>query len=177
MSFRAYLRCDGTVAMLAGVALVGFGLAEGHQGIFDATQSGILMLAGTGVFMMLRHRVPFRQPAAWFTATPLARADAAREALARGHLVTWLLAETVAFGGLTVGLSYLTDFWLTYVDFGIWAIAVGAIKAGPAAATIADHELRSGTCYRIARRPLRGVVELTAGDQIAARARAMSNER
>lgn len=38
--------------------------------------------------------------------------------------------------------------------------AVGAIKVGPAAAAISAHEQRRGATYRVARRPLRGTVEL-----------------
>ena len=68
-----------------------------------------------------------------------------------------------AFTILTVGLSYLTNFWLTYVDFGVWAMAIGAIKIGPAATAIERNETRAGTTYRVARRPLRGLVELTGG--------------
>ena len=68
-----------------------------------------------------------------------------------------------AFTILTVGLSYLTSFWLTYVDFGIWAVAIGVIKAGPATAAIGQYEARAGTTYRVARRPLRGLVELAGG--------------
>lgn len=64
---------------------------------------------------------------------------------------------------LTVGLSYLTSFWLTYVDFGVWAVAIGVVKIGPAAAAIEQQEARVGTSYRVARRPLHGLVEVTGG--------------
>lgn len=163
MSFRDYMRLDGWVAIVFGVGLCLFGLANGHQGAADAAFSGALMLAGTGVFMMVRHHAPFRRPGAWFTAKPIAAAAADLTACPRRSLLGWLLAEVTAFAVLTVGLSYLSGFWLTYVDFGVWAVTIGVIKIGPASAAIAEHEARAGTIYRIARRPLRGLVELTGG--------------
>ena len=163
MSFRDYIRLDGWVAIGAGVGLCLFGLANGHQGAADAAFSGAIMLAGTGVFMMVRHRAPFRRPGAWFTAKPIAAAAADLTACRRRSLLVWLLAEMAAFAVLTVGLSYLSGFWLTYVDFGVWAVAIGVIKIGPASAAIAEHEARAGTTYRVARRPLRGLVQLTGG--------------
>lgn len=66
-----------------------------------------------------------------------------------------------AFTIFTVGLSYLTGFWLTYMDFGVWAIAIGVIKVGPATAAIRRHEAQSATTYHVARRPARDRLELT----------------
>ncbi|HET8758485.1 MAG TPA: hypothetical protein VFM58_20865 [Solirubrobacteraceae bacterium] len=163
MSFREYMRWEGYVAVLVGGALCVFGLANGHQGAADAAVSGTMMLAGTGVFMMVRHRAPFRRPGTWFTAKPMAAAIHDRAPCSRRSLLAWLLAEVTAFTILTVGLSYLTSFWLTYVDFGIWAVAIGVIKIGPATAAIGQYEARAGTTYRVARRPLRGLVELAGG--------------
>ena len=60
-----------------------------------------------------------------------------------------------AFTIFTVGLSYLTGFWLTYMDFSVWAIAIGVIKVGPATAAIRRHEAQSATTYHVARRPAR----------------------
>lgn len=161
MSFRDYMRLDGEVAIAVGLALYAFGLFAGHQGAVDAVTSGIVMVVGTGVFMVVRHKVPFREPAAWFTSKPLASADGELAACPRRGLLARLLLDTVAFAVLTVGLSFLTGFWLTYMDFGVWAVAIGAIKVGPAATAIAQHEALSGTTYRVARRPLRGLVRLT----------------
>jgi hypothetical protein len=47
------------------------------------------------------------------------------------------------------------------MDFSVWAGAIGAIKVGPAAGAIAQHELRPRTTYRVARRPVRGLIRLT----------------
>jgi hypothetical protein len=174
MTFGAYMRWDGGVALAAGIGLFGLGLRQGHEGLGDAAMSGFIMLAGTGIFMFLRHRAPLREPGAWFTLTPLASADARLGACARRRLVTWLVVEAAVMCALTVGLSALSGYWLTYMDFGVWAVAIGMIKLGPAAAAIADHEARLGTTYRVAKRPLRGVVTLTrdavpeAGDVSAA---------
>lgn len=123
------------------------------------------MLAGTGVFMMVRHRAPLRRPGTWFTAKPIAAALGDRAACSRRRLIAWLMSEMTAFTAITVGLSYLTGFWLTYVDFGVWAMAIGVIKIGPAAAAIGRHEALAGTSYRVARRPLRGLVELTEAER------------
>ena len=70
------------------------------------------------------------------------------------------LTQTAAATAVVVGGSVLTGFWLTYMDFAVWAMAVGAIEVGPAAAAIAEHEACSGATYRVARRPIRGVVDL-----------------
>ncbi len=165
MTFRDYMRWDGCVAILLGAALCVFGVANGHQGAADAAFSGTIMLAGTGVFMMVRHRAPLRRPSTWFTAKPIAAALDDRAACSRRTLIARLLSEMTAFTILTIGLSYLTNFWLTYVDFGVWAVAIGVIKIGPAAAAIGQHEARAGTSYRVARRPLRGLVELSEAER------------
>lgn len=161
MSFRAYLRLDGWVSLTLGGSLVAFGLASGHQGAFDATVSGCMMLAGTGVFMAVRHKVPFRAPGAWFTGPPLAAASEQRPVAPRRRLAAAMLFEVLVFTVVVVGLSYLSGFWLTYVDAGVWAVAIGAIKLGPGAAAVARHETRTGTTCRVARRPLRRMLELT----------------
>jgi hypothetical protein len=160
MSFRAYMRCEGWVAIAVGASLYAFGLVEGHQGPADAVLSGVMMIAGTGIFMVARHGVPFREPAAWFTYKPLASAAQNAATWPRRSLLIWLLGETAAFAVLTVALSFLTGFWLTFMDFGVWAMAIGGIKVGPAAAAIAQHEACNGVSYHVARRRVRGLVEL-----------------
>jgi hypothetical protein len=162
MSFREYMRWDGAAAIVAGFALYVFGLVHGDQGPLDAAVSGALTLAGTGAFMAVRHRTPFRRPGAWFTAKPLAGATADRAPVSRRSLVAPLLAGAAVSAALTLALSFLTGFWLTYMDAGAWAIAIGAIRIGPAATAIAQHEARTGATLRVARRPLGGLVELTA---------------
>jgi hypothetical protein len=162
MTFLEYMRWDGFVALASGAALLAMGLAEGAQGPVDAVSSGIMMLIGTSVFVVVRHRVPFRSPGAWFTATPLAGAGDGRAPSSRGHVMLRLLGETMLLGAVAVGLSKLTNSWLTYMDCGVWAMAIGVIKIGPAATAIARHEASTGTSYRVARRRVRGLVELTA---------------
>ncbi len=162
MTFRQYMRWDGYVALASGAALLAIGLAEGAQGAVDAVSSGVMMVAGTSVFMVLRHRVPFRSPGAWFTSRPLASAGDASAPPDRGRVMLRLLGEAVLIGAVAVALSKLTNSWLTYMDCGVWAMAIGAIKVGPATAAIARHEARTGTSYRVARRRMRGLVELTA---------------
>ncbi len=163
MSFHEYMRWDGWLAVVVGAGLYVFGLANGHQGAIDAAFSGAITFAGTGVFMAVRHRAPFCRPGAWFTARPLAEATAHRAARPRRSLLAGLLGETAAFTALTLGLSYLSAFWLTYMDAGVWMVAIGVVKIGPAATLVARHEARAGATYRVARRPLRGLVKLTAG--------------
>lgn len=162
MYFGEYMRLDGWLAAATGAALCAFGLIEGHQPPADAAFGGVIMLVGTGVFMVIRHGAPFRRPGAWFTAKPIATATNALPPCRRRRIVAWMLGETAAFALMAVGLSYLTGFWLTYMDLGVWAIAIGAIKVGPATAIIAESEAHQGTTYRVARRPLRGLVRLTA---------------
>jgi hypothetical protein len=164
MGFGTYMRWDGWLAAAAGAALCAFGIAAGHEPPLDAVFGGLIMLCGTGIFMVVRHGAPFRQPGSWFTAKPLATATDALPPCRPRRLVVWMLGETAAFGILAVGLSYLTGFWITYMDVGVWAMATGAIKIGPAATMIAANEAREGITYRVARRPLRGLVELT-GDR------------
>jgi hypothetical protein len=48
------------------------------------------------------------------------------------------------------------------MDFGVWAMAIGAIKTGPATRAIAQHETRCATVYGVARRPAIGLVRLAA---------------
>jgi hypothetical protein len=117
-------------------------------------------IAGTGIYVVVRHGVPFREPAAWFTSRPLASAAQRAATWPRRSLLIWLVGETAAFAVLTAALSFLTGFWLTYMDFGVWAIAIGGIKVGPAAAAIAQHQASDGVRYRVARRPVRGLVQL-----------------
>jgi hypothetical protein len=162
MTFGAYIRCEGWVAVVTGAALCLYGGVQGHQGPVDAALSGVIMIVGTGLFMAFRHRVPLRAPGAWFTSTPLSTAGDDRAPCRRRGLMFALLAQSVAATAMVVGLSVLTGFWLTYVDVGVWAVAIGAIKIGPASAAIAEHEARSGMSYRVARRPWRGMVQLTA---------------
>ncbi|WP_147332076.1 hypothetical protein [Geodermatophilus marinus] len=161
MSFREYLRWEGGLAVVIGVTLCAYGWHARHQGAADAAISGAIMLTGTGVFLALRHKVPFRAPGGWFTATPLAAAgEAHATASTRRHLMAALVAEIAVITAVTVALSVLTRFWLTYVDFGVWLVAVGVLKAGPAVARVARDEARSGATYCVARRPIRGLVEL-----------------
>lgn len=141
MSFREYMRLDGWITGVLGVCLFVFGLVSGHHGPVDAALSGVVMIGGTGVFMRVRHKVPFRDP--------------------RSTLVARLLVNTAAAAVVVVGLSFLTGFWLTYMDFAVWALAIGVIKLGPSAAAIDEQAVRVGTTYRVARRPLRGLVQLT----------------
>ena len=161
MSFRAYMRLDGWVAIAAGTSLCVLGLSQGHEAAGDAAAGGAIMLLGTGLFMVVWRRVPLRRPGGWFTAKPLARAGAGEVACSRRRLVHGVGAQALAFGGTAVGLSYITGFWLTYMDMGVWAVAIGIVKAGPATAAIARREARSGVTYRVARRPLRGRVKVT----------------
>jgi hypothetical protein len=165
MRFASYLRWDGFLAILVGASLFTFGLVNGHQGLADAAFSGVILIAGTGIFVRVRHHVPFREPRAWFTAPPLAAAGQDLPACSQRRLVLTLLGQTAAATVVVVGGSVLTGFWLTYMDFAVWAMAVGAIKAGPAAAAIAEHEACNGTTYRVARRPLRGVVALVRDER------------
>ncbi len=161
MSFRSYLRWEGTLAIALGASMVGFGLAEGHQGAFDAAIGGAIMITGTGIFMVLRHKVPFAEPAAWFTSKPMAAAQCGAAVCPRRRLLVTATADAVLFAALAIGLSYLTGFWLTYMDMGVWAVAIGAVKLGPARTAIAERELRLGASYAVARRPVRGLVELS----------------
>jgi hypothetical protein len=163
LSFRAYMRLDGWVAIAAGALLCVLGLSQGRQAAGDAVGGGMLMILGTGAFMVVWHRVPFRRPGGWFTVKPLARAGADETACSRRRLMLGVAAKAIAFGGMAVGLSYLTQFWLTYVDVGVWAVAIGIIKIGPATAAITRHESQSGVTYRVVRRPLRGLVKVTYG--------------
>jgi hypothetical protein len=160
MSFREYLRWEGGLAVAIGVALCVYGWRAGHQGAADAAISGAIMLTGTGVFMAVRHKVPFRAPGGWFTAKPLAAAATQATGSTRRRLMAALVAEIVVITGVTVALSVLTRFWLTYVDFGVWLVAVGVLKAWPSVARVAREEAGSGATYLVARRPIRGLVEL-----------------
>ncbi len=161
MSFRAYLRWEGALAVVVGVTLCAFGWHAGHQSIGDSAMSGLLMLTGTGVFLALRHRVRFRAPGDWFTARPLA-VPALTPPCSRPRLFLALIGELSALTAATVGLSILTGYWLTYVDFGVWLIAIGVIKIGPAVGAVERHEASSGSTLRVARRRVRGFVEVTA---------------
>lgn len=160
MTFREYLRWEGWVAVVVGASLYAFGLASGHQGPVEAALSGGVITVGTGVFMVVRHGVPFRIPGAWFTSKPLASVMQDVAPCRRSSLLLSLLGEMAVATAATVGLSFLTGFWLTYRDFGVWAVVIGTIKIGPASTAIARHEARSGTTYRVAGRPLRGLVRL-----------------
>ena len=164
MRFDEYLRWDGGLAMVTGVALFGLGLLNRHQGAPDAVFSGGMMVAGTGLFMLVRHRTGLRAVGGWYTQRPLGTAREQLPADARWHLVVRLVAGTVAAAALVFGLSVLTGFWLTYMDFGVWAVAVGAIKVGPGTAAIARREHLDGRTYRVARRSLRGAVLLTTSE-------------
>jgi hypothetical protein len=162
MTFVEYMRWEGWLAIASGVALIAIGVADGHEGIADAVIGGLMLLAGTGVYMALRHRAPFRRPGAWFTDRPIAGAAAEREPCRTRTLAAALIGEATLTAALAVGFSFATGHWLTYMDFGFWALAVGAIKLGPARSAIARDEARRDTTYRVARRPLRGLVELAA---------------
>lgn len=163
MSFREYLRWEGALAIIVGTGLYLFGLADGHQGPIDAVSSGAVTVAGTGLFMRILHRAPLRRPSQWFTAKPVAAASPARTGLQRGNLLARLLLEAVGFVAFALGLSYLTGYQMTYMDAGVWAIAIGIIKIGPAAAALAQHETRADTTYIVSRRKRLGLVGLTAG--------------
>lgn len=161
MRFRTYLRWEGWAGVVVGAGMFAFGLLSGHQGPADAVMSGLIMLTGTGVFLKLRRGVRFRDPAAWFTSVPIAEASPARAPCGRRSLLLRLLAEIVVFCALAVGLSFLTGFWLTYMDAGVWALLTGAIKLGPGVDAVARQEHEQGAVYVVARRPPRGLVDLT----------------
>lgn len=163
MSFREYLRWEGGLAILGGTGLCLVGLAAGHQGPGSTVLSGSMMIAGTGVYMWIVHRASLRRPGEWFTAGPVAAASSGRGALPRGNLLGWVFAEAVGFAGLALGLSFLTGFWMTYADAGVWAAAIGFIKVGPASAALARHEAHADTTYLVNRRRRMGLVGLTTG--------------
>ncbi len=163
MSFREYLHWEGGLAITVGIGLYVFGLADGHQGPIDAVFSGAVTVAGTGLFMRILHRAPFRRPSEWFTAKPVAAVAPDRTVLQRGSLLAWLLLEAVGFAAFALGLSFLTGFRMTYMDAGVWAVAIGIIKIGPATAALAQHEARADTTYLVTRRKRLGLVGLTAG--------------
>ena len=163
MSFREYLRWEGALATIVGIGLYMFGLANGHQGATDAVLSGAVTVAGTGLFMRILHRAPFHRPGEWFTARPVATASPDQASLKRSSLLAGLLLGAVGFAAFALGLSFLTGFRLTYMDAGVWAIAIGTIKAGPATAALAQHETRADTTYLVTRRKRLGLVGLTAG--------------
>jgi hypothetical protein len=166
MSFREYLRWEGGLAVVIGLSLCAYGWHAGHQGAADAAISGAMMLTGTGVFLALRHKVPFRAPGGWFTAKPLAAAATQATGCPRRRLMAALVAEIAVITAVTVALSVLTRFWLTYADFGVWLVAVGVLKAGPSVARVTREEARSGATYLVARRPIRGLVELGRRNEV-----------
>ena len=161
MRFRDYLRWDGGLAVVSGVALVAVGLREGHQAAGDAVFGGALMLTGTGLFMLVRHRLALRDPGGWYTTRSLSAAQDQLPPCAQVRLLATLVAVAAAGAVVLVVLSHLTGFWLTYMDCGVWAVAVGAIKLGPAAAAVVHHETRERCTFHVARRPLGGPVQLT----------------
>lgn len=161
MRFAVYMRWEGWATVIAGGVMSGLGFLQGRQAPADAAIGGAMMLAGTGAFMAVRHRVPFRSAGSWFTSVPIGAAACAHaEPCRRRLLIMAVFAEAIAMIVGAVGLSYATGFWLTYMDCGVWAIAIGVIKIGPATSTIAEHEARCATSYLVARRRVRGLVEL-----------------
>lgn len=167
MAFRDYLRWDGLLAVTVGATLCAFGLAAGHQGPVDAAISGLILIAGTAVYMRLRHGASVRRPTTWYTSAPLAAAAGWAPPLRASRALLILVADIVFLAAVAVGLSYLTGFWLTYVDLGVWAVFVGVVKAGPASAAIRVREASDGHVYRLARRPIRGLVSLTTREPSA----------
>jgi hypothetical protein len=161
VSFRRYLYWEGALAMALGAAMLVFGLSKGHETPGDAVIGGCIMVAGTGLFMTVRHKVRFAEPAAWFTSKPMAGARDLAQLCSRRRLWMTAGADSIGFAAAAVGLSYLTGFWLTYMDMGVWALVIGAVKLGPSQAAIADREHRLGVTYSVARRPVRGLVELS----------------
>ena len=111
--------------------------------------------------MHFRHDVPLLRPGAWFTSDPLAASINGLPARRRRGLVVAMIAQTAAGAAMVLGLSVPTGLWLTYMDFGVWAVAIGAIKAGPAAAAVARREASSAATFRVVRRSVRGRVVLT----------------
>lgn len=163
MRFSEYLRWEGGLAIIVGIGLYLFGLADGHQGPLDAVRSGAITVAGTGFFMRIFHRAPFRRPSEWFTAKPVAAASPAAAGLQRGNLLAWLFLDAVGFVAFALGLSFLTGFRLTYMDAGVWAVAIGIIKLALATAALARHEAHADTTYLVTRRKRLGLVGLTTG--------------
>lgn len=161
MTFRTYLRWEGSLFIAVGIILFALGTAEGHESRTEAVSSGVMMIIGTGAFMRLRHGARVLAPGGWFTRSPLKRVTRGRDACSRARLLLIVTAEAAATASLTVGLSHVTGFWLTYMDFGVWAVVMGLIKVWPSATAVMRHEMQAGTTYRVVRRPLNGHVQLS----------------
>jgi hypothetical protein len=169
LSFGEYMRWEGCAAIVVGAAMIVLGAFEGHEGAVDTASSGAIMVAGTGLFMRFRHRVTFLAAGAWFTTTPMATAAPGAAICPRRVLLVALIGEATAMAVIAVGLSILSGSWLTYMDCGVWAVVVGAIKLGPARSVIARDEGRHGVTYLVARRRVRGLVELSLPSDPAGR--------
>lgn len=125
---------------------------------------GLILTVATGVYMKLRYGARFRE-SSWFITEPVARAGCDLPAGTRRRLLSQIVSEWLGVVLLAIGLSYLSGFWLTYVDIGIWALAIGAIKVGPATAAVDRSEATGGHCYRVSARRLRGTVQLSSEAQ------------
>ncbi len=162
MTFRTYLRYDGLACVIVGASLYALGTVQGRQGHLDALVGGLVMLMMTAVFMRLRRGVALRDLGGWFTSEALAaRPGASADSPARqSNLALRVTVAILALAASTLALSHLTGYWLTYMDLGVWSVATGLIKLGPAVAAVAVHEAASRSTLQVVARPLRGPVSL-----------------
>lgn len=162
-TFGSYLRLDGLAGITVGAALFALGTVQGRQGHLDALIGGVVMLAMTGASMKLRRGVALGDLGGWFTARPL---SAAAGDAGDGHpgrrrnLLIRAIAGTLGLAALTLLLSHLTGYWLTYMDLGVWLVVTGLIKVGPAVGVVAAHESATQCTYWVSKKTLRGQLAL-----------------
>jgi hypothetical protein len=165
MRYVQYLRLAGACAILLGFALTLLAL----PGVFlhyAAWWAGLLFVPGTLLLIggkAARRGTPLGAPGRWLTDRPLRAAREGRDVLPAALLRRQILGETSAFiVGAGAWIVLVGGIGLVFFGGGLALVAYGALQLFWAAPRIVDVETRRRVRFRIHRRSLLGVPELTS---------------
>ena len=165
MSYRDYLRWEGSCSIVLGLALalVAF---PGLLVDYDGAGYGLLFVPGVllllGGWAALRRGIPLGAPGRWLTERPLREASADGRALEAAQLKQRLVVETAIWiVAVTAWVVLARQSGLLIFGTGLASAAYGAVQAFASRSRVARADGERGAVHRVARRPGLGSPSLT----------------
>lgn len=165
MSYRDYLRWEGTCSLMLGfaLALVAFpGLFVDYDGAWIGVLFVPAVLLALGGFAAARRGVPILAAGRWLTERPLRDARHGTVGLPAGPLVRRLVVETavwiVAVGAWVI---LARSSGLLVFGTGLASAAYGAVQAFASRGRVAALEAERRVRYAVAERPGIGLPRLS----------------
>jgi len=165
MSYRDYLRYEGSCSIVLGLALalVAFpGLVISYDGAWSAPLFVLVALLALAAYAAARRGVPPLAAGRWLTERPLAGALAGRDPMDGARLRRRLLVETAIWIVAVCAWVLLgRSSGLVIFGTGLATVAYGVVQAVASRHRVVDAETTDGRRYVLAERPGIGTPELT----------------